>query len=35
MGSNYVYNTDPYVHIVTCSIIYDLPVLNLKMPYGW
>ena len=30
MGSHYVYNIDPYVHTVTCSIIYGLPILDLS-----
>ena len=35
MGSHYVYNIDPYVHIVTCSIIYGLPILHLSEYAVW
>ena len=35
MGSHYVYNVDPYVHIETCTIIYGLPVLNLSENDVW
>jgi hypothetical protein len=30
MGSHYVYNTDPYIHIITCDLDY-----NYRLLYGY
>jgi hypothetical protein len=34
MGSHYVYNIDPYIHIVTFSVVYGLQILDLAENAG-